>query len=163
MTFLNNENSITVFLNSVEFLRNSGVAKQTALQGHIKTHSIMILSKELSMEEQKMIDLNSICALGLLAVMREEPISMRNSILTGNMYYRELMETENEQRFMDVVRMRRSTFFMLLKALKKNGLANTKLICAGEKLMMYIYIFCVEIQIEVLLNAGNTVAKQFQE
>ena len=70
------------------------------------------------------------------------PIPLRTSILTGQLYYEELVNSRNEVRFIEVVRMRKETFFLLLDKLKINGLKNGKKVCAGEKAMILIYILC---------------------
>ena len=71
-----------------------------------------------------------------------DPIPCRTSILTGKLYYRELVHSGNEVRFMEVARMRKATFFMLLEKLVSHGLADGRKLCAGEKLMSFIYVLC---------------------
>ena len=82
-------------------------------------------------------------ALVLLGVHygRRQPVPQHNSILTGDLYYREIMATVNVNRFLQVSRMDKETF-NLLKELLTNvgGLQDSMYICAGQKLMILIYV-----------------------
>mmetsp|Transcript_24507 Transcript_24507/g.22267 ORF Transcript_24507/g.22267 Transcript_24507/m.22267 type:complete len:393 (+) Transcript_24507:74-1252(+) len=67
--------------------------------------------------------------------------SYHNSMLSGQRYYLELIESSNEQRFIDVARMRKSTFITLINVLENHyNLKSTSLISVGEKVMITIYI-----------------------
>ncbi len=46
---------------------------------------------------------------------RKEPVACYDSILTGDLYFQELMNTENESHFHSAVRMDRTTFCRLVK------------------------------------------------
>ena len=74
-------------------------------------------------------------------IVKPDPIPCRTSALTGRLYYLELINSINEVRFIEVVRMRKFTFFLLLRKLKVNELKDSRKLCAGEKLMIFIYIF----------------------
>ena len=74
-----------------------------------------------------------------------------DSILTGAEYYRELMETNSEERFHEIARMDRPSFLALVDLLKENGGLTTSQgrcylqdkiieICPGERLMIFISI-----------------------
>jgi hypothetical protein len=79
--------------------------------------------------------------LAVLPILLPEPVPQHNSILTGSMYYAELLETKNEARFRSVVRMDLETFERLLRFLQeKAGLDNSKFIEDGQKLMIFIHI-----------------------
>ena len=70
----------------------------------------------------------------------DDPITQHDSILTGKLYYEELMRTENANRFRSAARMDKDTFKKLLKRLtERGGLEDSKLISAGEKLMTFIH------------------------
>lgn len=82
-------------------------------------------------------------ALVLLGVHygRRQPVPQHNSILTGDLCYREIMATVNINRFLQVSRMDKETF-NLLKELLTNvgGLQDSMYICVGQKLMILIYV-----------------------
>lgn len=82
-------------------------------------------------------------ALVLLGVHygRRQPVPQHNSILTGDLCYREIMATVNVNRFLQVSRMDKETF-NLLKELLTNvgGLQDSMYICVGQKLMILIYV-----------------------
>ena len=73
-------------------------------------------------------------ALVLLGVHygRRQPVPQHNSVLTGDLYYREIMATVNVNRFLQVAKMDKETF-NLLKELLMNvgGLQDSMYICAG--------------------------------
>ncbi len=79
-------------------------------------------------------------------VLKTEKTPQHDSILSGKMYYRELMETLNTNRFLHACRMDKQTFELLLIFLKQHGdLKDWKSICAGEKLMIFISLLKVEV------------------
>ena len=68
---------------------------------------------------------------------RKERTVQHDSVLTGQMYLRELLSTENK----NVTRMDNSTFHLLLNLLQTHGgLADSKYLSAGEKLLMFILV-----------------------
>lgn len=89
------------------------------------------------------IDVLLLIALVLLGVYqaRRQPIPQHNSVLTGDLYYRELMNSVNVNRFLQVARMDKETFIMLKDILTGAGeLKNSMYICAGQKIMILIYV-----------------------
>lgn len=69
----------------------------------------------------------------------KEKYKQHNSILTGKLYYEEIMNTSNQNRFLHVTLMDKETFVKLMALLKeKGGLKNSRKICAGEKLMIFL-------------------------
>ena len=74
----------------------------------------------------------------------QDPIPCRTSILTGAMYYLELLESRSEVRFAQVARMPRDTFLELLVCVTERGsLSSGRKVCAGEKLLIFLYIMGV--------------------
>jgi DDE superfamily endonuclease len=79
-------------------------------------------------------------ALATTEVNKEGPIPQHDSILTGQLYYEELMTTRNPNRFINVARMDRPTFLSLIDLLTtEGGLKNSMFISSGEKLLIFIH------------------------
>ena len=74
----------------------------------------------------------------LLSVADKVPC--HDSQLQGSAYYKEIMETENVNRFKDVARMSKETFNLLLQELCEKGLTSTEFVEAGEKLLITMYV-----------------------
>lgn len=73
--------------------------------------------------------------------IKDDPIPEHTSILTGNLYYQETMENPNENNFRNCCRMSKHVFNLLLDLLQVNGkLVGSRLLSAGEKLMVFIHI-----------------------
>lgn len=73
-------------------------------------------------------------------LFRPDPVPQHTSVRTGAMYFKELMETNNVRRFQNVGRMDRPCFQRLLHLLKsEGGLKETRGLCCGEKLMIFIH------------------------
>jgi hypothetical protein len=71
----------------------------------------------------------------------KEPVPQHDSLLSGHLYYEELMRTGSSARFLNCVRMQRETFLNLVNLLiNEGGLRDGKKICAGEKTMILIHI-----------------------
>ena len=86
------------------------------------------------------IDLLILVAV-VLAAFRRDRVVQHNSVLTGDLYYKEIMATANVNRFSQVARMDFETFSLLRQFLMDyGGLENSMYICAGQKLMILIYI-----------------------
>jgi hypothetical protein len=67
-------------------------------------------------------------------------IACRDSILTGDAYFKELMATRNLARFREVARMDKKTFKSLHSKLFETGiLKSSRHICSGQKLMVFLY------------------------
>ena len=72
--------------------------------------------------------------LGAINADRAGNVIQHNSELTGAKYYEELINTQNDNRFHNIARMDRATFFLLLKLLKDvGGLRDSMYICGGQK------------------------------
>ena len=77
---------------------------------------------------------------GILEEKKERTVQ-HDSVLTGQMYLRELLNTENVARFKNVTRMDNSTFHLLLNLLETHGgLVDSKHLSAREKLLMFILV-----------------------
>ena len=68
------------------------------------------------------------------------PVPQHDSILTGQIYYNELMETRNTHRFMNVARMDKPTFLSLVDLLtNQSSLKASMFMTAGEKPLIFIH------------------------
>lgn len=86
-------------------------------------------------------DVITLVAMVLAAtqVNNDGPIPQHDSILTGQLYYAELLETRNLNRFLNVVRMDKPTFLSLIDLLTTEGdLQNSMFLSCGEKLLIFI-------------------------
>lgn len=87
------------------------------------------------------LDALTIIASVLPLILVEEPIPQHNSLLTGRMYYNEVMNSPSYRRFMNVARMDKDTFLLLKKMLKQNGdLKKSMSINVGQKIMIFIHV-----------------------
>ena len=79
-----------------------------------------------------------LAATGILH--KKGPVPQHDSILTGQIYYNELLETRNTNRFLNVARMDKPTFLSLVELLTtKSNLKASMFMTAGEKLMIFIH------------------------
>jgi hypothetical protein len=103
---------------------------------HISTFLIHI------MDPNGGVNLMLLLALVLAGVYqrRRQPRPQHNSVLTGDLYYREIMATENVNRFRQVARMDKETFILLKDTLIEGGLRDSMYICTGQKLLILIYV-----------------------
>ena len=89
-------------------------------------------------------DIMSILSVLVPLVMsrrKKQKIIQHDCILTGQLYYSELMSSENSNRFLNVARMDKRTFEKLLSHLRTDGqLEDSLFICAGQKLMILLTI-----------------------
>lgn len=90
-------------------------------------------------------DINALVliAIVLFGVLhgRRQPVPQHNSVLTGDLYYKEIMATVNANRYLQVARMDKETFILLKDLLMVvGGLQNSMYICAGQKLMILLYV-----------------------
>ena len=68
------------------------------------------------------------------------PVPQHDSILTGQIYYNELMETRKTHRFMNVARMDMLTFLSLVDLLtNQSSLRASMFTTAGEKMLIFIH------------------------
>jgi hypothetical protein len=66
---------------------------------------------------------------------------VNDSTLSGKVYYHEILVMASPLGFHDITRMSKPVFFMILKMCKVEGnLKDGRHICAGEKLMIYLYM-----------------------
>ena len=89
------------------------------------------------------IDILVLVAVVLAAVnaFRPNRIVQHNSLLTGDLYFKEIMATQNVNWFSQVACMNLETFTSLRQFLMEyGGLKNSMYICAGQKLMILIYV-----------------------
>ena len=76
-----------------------------------------------------------IAALVLPFVLKEDPIPQHTSVLTGSLYYSELMDTPSVNRFQQVARMDKETFLSLIAFLADFGrLQSSDMISVGRRL-----------------------------
>lgn len=95
------------------------------------------------MDEDGNSNVMLLVALVLLGVYsaRRRPVAQQNSILTGVLYFIEIMAAVNVSRFLQLARIDNATFVMLKEMLMNvGGLQDTMYICAGQKLMILLYI-----------------------
>ena len=77
---------------------------------------------------------------GILEGKKERTVQ-HNSVLTGQMYLCELLNTENAARFKTITRMDNATLHSLQNLLETHGgLVDSKYLSAGEKLLMFILV-----------------------
>jgi hypothetical protein len=75
----------------------------------------------------------------LLSSLLDDPQPYHDSALTGQMRYDELMNSDNPNLFLDVTRMSKECFILLLDFMRTRGsLMDSNHICAGQKLMIFI-------------------------
>lgn len=105
-------------------------------------------------------------------ISRKKRTRQHDSILDGESYFLELLNTENVNRFQNAVRMDRTTFIKLLVLLKKHGglkdgkKSNSCKICAGQKLMIFIHILTgasIRSTCERWQHSSSTISKTISE
>lgn len=68
-----------------------------------------------------------------------DPIPYHDSLLSGQMRYDELMNSENSHRFLDECRMQKDVFLFFVDFMRDRGLlTDSAHICAGQKLMIFL-------------------------
>ena len=97
----------------------------------------------------------------------EGPVPQHDSILTGQLYYAELLATRNKNRFINVARMDKPTFLSLLDLLTtQGGLENSMFLTAGEKLLMFIQVLVGQSSRQIserFQHSGSTVSVSVHE
>ena len=69
------------------------------------------------------------------------PVLQHTSILTGQLYFAEVMDTHNVHRFHEVARMDRATFVKLRELMMDaGGLVDSLYICGGQKIMVLVQV-----------------------
>ena len=95
------------------------------------------------------------------------PMPRHDSILTGQIYYAELLATRNSHRFHNVARMDKDTFLSLLDLLTTHGgLANSMFLSSGEKLLMFIHVLVGQSNRQISerwQHSGSTVSLALHE
>ena len=90
------------------------------------------------------VDAISLTAILMKSGIMDEPkdrTAQHDSILTGQLYLKELIETRSTARFRDVTRMSHETFDALLLLLETHGgFKDSKYISTGEKLLIFILV-----------------------
>lgn len=95
------------------------------------------------MDAEGNLDVILIVAVILVAVYRARRRQARpqhNSALNGHQYYTEIMATENINRFRQVARMDKETFYLLKENLEDGGLEDSMYICSGQKIMILLHV-----------------------
>ena len=98
--------------------------------------------KTAAIAAQKMeVDVLTVVASVLPFVLRDDPIRQHDSVLTGRLYYREIMKSPSSNRFSNVVRMDKETFILLKNFLAQHGnLRRSESINIGQKVMIFIHV-----------------------
>ena len=87
------------------------------------------------------VDVLTVVASVLPFILRDDPIRQHDSILTGRLYYREIMKSPSSHRFSNVVRMDKETFILLKNFLAHHGnLRRSETINIGQKVMIFIHV-----------------------
>jgi hypothetical protein len=79
-----------------------------------------------------------VAILAFLVSLCKDPVPQHDSVLTGQLYYEELMATRSAARFLHAARMDRETFLSLLALLESKGLKDGRKLCTGEKLFILL-------------------------
>lgn len=80
----------------------------------------------------------------------EDPVPEHTSVLTGDLYYHEVMDNPNVHNFRHVTRMDKTTFLRLLHILKTEGnLSEGRIISAGEKIFILTRVLTAQTTKEV--------------
>jgi DDE superfamily endonuclease len=120
------------------------------------------------MDAEGNLDMFLLAAVILVAVLRARRRQARpqhNSVLTGRLYYAEIMATENVNRFRQVARMDKETFILLKEILEDGGLRDSEL-CAGEKIMILLHVlrgFTNRETAERWQHSGSTISEAVHE
>ena len=79
--------------------------------------------------------------VGALQNVARNPVLQHTSILTGQLYFAEVMDTYNVHRFHEVARMNRATFVKLREMMMDaGGLVDFLYICGGQKIMVLVQV-----------------------
>ena len=87
------------------------------------------------------VDVLTVVASVLPFILRDDPIQQHDSILTGRLYYREIMKSPSSHRFSNVVRMDKETFILLKNFLAHHGNSRrSETINIRQKVMIFIHV-----------------------
>ena len=98
------------------------------------------------MDETGLLGVDSISLVAMILKSdmmrkRKAPIWQHDSILTGQFYLKELLDTQSTVRFRDVTRMFRNTFDKLVLLLEaQGGSKESKYLSTCEKLLIFILV-----------------------
>ena len=85
----------------------------------------------------------------------DDHVPQHDSTLSGHLYYEEIINTHNRNRFLSINRMDKRTFILLVDLLVTSGkLKDSLCICAGQKLMIFIH--------SLLGNSNRETAERWQ-
>ena len=105
--------------------------------------------------------------VGALQNAVRNPVPQHTSVLTGQLYFAEVMETYNVHRFHEVARMDHATFVKLREMMMDTGgLVDSLYICAGQKIMVLVQVLrgYTNRQIkERWQHSGSTISKIIYE
>jgi hypothetical protein len=76
----------------------------------------------------------------IVLLLQNIPVECRNSQLTGNGYFLELIETESVSRFREVNRTNKECFLTLVDVLYAAGVKDSRFICKEEKCMIFLFL-----------------------
>ena len=93
------------------------------------------------MANREPVIIAAVVAAVWVILLRRERVPQHTSILTGQLYYNEIIEHNNVAYFRTIARMEKESFLLLLDLLEREGgLKRSLKICAGQKLMIFIHI-----------------------
>ena len=93
------------------------------------------------MANREPVVIAAVVAAVWVILLRRERVPQHTSILTGQLYYNEIIEHNNVAYFRTIARMEKESFLLLLDLLEREGgLKRLFKICAGQKLMIFIHI-----------------------
>ena len=79
--------------------------------------------------------------VGALQNVARNPVLQHTSILTGQLYFAEIMDTYNVHRFHEVARMDHAIFVKLREMVMDAGdLVDSLYICGGQKIMVLVQV-----------------------
>ncbi len=149
----------TQFPNSVNLKWSSAKETESRVNGVRKRN------KHLSKMNPNII--NIVIHAVAAAVSEPDRRPCRNSILSGNSYYEELVHEDcNPRRFSEIARMDYDTFMSLKRALKEKGLEGSINVGSGEKLMIFLYTITGHSNRETqerFQHSGETVSRVIKE
>jgi hypothetical protein len=86
------------------------------------------------------IDLSAMTLAASGILNHDGPLPQHDSILTGQIYYNELMTTRNKHRFRNVTRMDKPTFMLLVDLLTyQSNLRTSMFMSSGKKFLIFIH------------------------
>jgi hypothetical protein len=106
----------------------------------------------------------------LFCLWKRKKSREHNSILSGRLYFREVMDSENEAKWKTATRMSKGGFEGLLSLLESGGSLKSCShggCCAGEKLMTFLYILghgaSIRLAADRFQHSTKTISQSFHE